>query len=72
MSLTALATRLKRLDVGERWVRRNPLYYSSVQRELAALERADDATRDEWTRPVDVYFRRIADGWRLVGLTRLP
>jgi hypothetical protein len=29
-------------------------------------------TRDEWTRPIDVYFQRISGGWRLVGLTRLP
>jgi phenylacetate-CoA ligase len=48
MSLTALATRLKRLDVGERLVRRNPLYYSVVQRELAQLETADPFTQQAW------------------------
>ena len=48
MPLTALTTRLKRMDVGERFVRRNPLYYSSVKRELAELEQADDGARGEW------------------------
>jgi hypothetical protein len=25
-----------------------------------------------WTEPVDVYFRRVATGWQLVGVDRMP
>lgn len=48
MPLSALATKLKRLEVGERFVRRNPLYYSEVQREFAGLHSADASSRHAW------------------------
>jgi len=41
---------------------------SFLQVRVAALAPA----REEWTRPVDVYFTRTAEGWRLVGVQRMP
>jgi hypothetical protein len=32
--------------------------------------RATDSPEASWEVPVDVYFRRLADGWKLVGLER--
>lgn len=49
MSIPAWKNKLKRLEVGERLVRRNPLYYSAVVRELSEIAAADDQTRREWT-----------------------
>jgi hypothetical protein len=33
---------------------------------------ADAADHPAWQRPVRAHFRRVADGWKLVGLQRLP
>jgi hypothetical protein len=33
---------------------------------------ADSATHESWQRPVRVVFRRSGEGWKLVGLDRLP
>ena len=34
--------------------------------------RAVDAAHPSWMQPVRVHFRRSSDGWRLVGVDRLP
>jgi phenylacetate-CoA ligase len=49
MALATLAAMLKRLEVGERFVRRNPLYYSAVERELDRIEAAEPALLRAWT-----------------------
>jgi hypothetical protein len=33
---------------------------------------AAQAAEERWTRPVDVYFRRSGNEWRLVGIERMP
>ena len=33
---------------------------------------AREATQPAWNAPADVYFRRVASGWKLVGIERLP
>jgi hypothetical protein len=39
-----------------------------VKIEVAAI----DPPESSWTIPVQVYFRRLAAGWKLVGLQRMP
>ena len=41
---------------------------SYVKVALSAVSPSDPA----WAQPIDVYFRRTATGWTLVGLERLP
>jgi hypothetical protein len=33
---------------------------------------ADGTDYESWRRPVRAYFRRLAEGWKLVGLDRFP
>jgi phenylacetate-CoA ligase len=49
MTLRMLDTQLKRLELGERLVRRNPLYYGAAHRQFAELERAPLEQRKRWT-----------------------
>lgn len=49
MSIAAFDARLKRFEIGERLVRRNPLYYFAVQRELIKLDVADIGELESWT-----------------------
>ena len=39
---------------------------------ISARIRAFHPEQPEWVQPLDLYFRRAADGWALVGLERNP
>src|SRR3954451_22786773 len=46
----ALVRKLKTLRIGDVAIRRNPMFYASINDELRALDRADLHVRREWTR----------------------
>ncbi len=48
-ALQNLDNYLKRLDFGDRFVRRNPLYYGSIQRQIDSLQNSTLAQRRLWT-----------------------
>jgi phenylacetate-CoA ligase len=67
----ATATRLKRHPIGDFLIRRNPFYYSSARRQLAALEASGFEERRAWTnerlREVLHLARRTAYGREVGG-----
>jgi phenylacetate-CoA ligase len=54
--LRSLDNRIKRLELGDRLVRRNPLYYGSAHRQLIELEQGTLEQRKRWT---EARLRRI-------------
>ena len=77
----ALVKKLKTLRIGDAAIRRNPVFYASVNNELRALDRVDLDARREWTRERtrealsfaarSKYGRRVGaaaelDGWPLL------
>ena len=49
MTIRALDNQLKRFELGERLVRRNPLFYATTHRQLAQLEQQGFDRRKAWT-----------------------
>jgi hypothetical protein len=45
---------------------------TAVDSFIAVEISADSAEHKSWGRPIRTYFRRSADGWKLVGLERIP
>ena len=56
MTIRALDNQLKRFELGERLVRRNPIFYATTHRQLAQLERERLDRRKAWT---EARLRRV-------------